>query len=68
MVNIYINFVEPKYLNMLHAKFQDHRTIGFGGKVLNDFTIYGRGSHLGHMTYTIYINFHRPRRLHAIKI
>ena len=30
------------------------------------FTIYGRGGHLGHVTWTIYINFSSPypRRLH----
>ena len=30
------------------------------------FTIYGRGGHLGHVTWTIYINFRSrfPRRLH----
>ena len=30
------------------------------------FTIYGRGCHIGHVTLTIYINFHSPfpMRLH----
>ena len=52
---------------MLHAKFQHHRTSGSGEedffKVL---TIYGHGGHLGHVTWTIYINFRSsfPRRLH----
>ena len=50
---------------MLHAKFQDHRTSGSGEE---DFlsTIYGHGGHLGHVTWTIYINFCSPfpRRLH----
>ena len=51
---------------MLHAKFQDHRTSGYGEE---DFfrvsTIYGHGGHLGHVTWTIYINFRSPfpRRL-----
>ena len=33
---------------------------------LRVFTIYGRGGHLGHVTWTIYINFRSPfpRRLH----
>ena len=50
---------------MLHAKFQDHRT---SGRYLKVFTIYGHGCHLGHMTWTIYINFRSPfpRRLHMI--
>ena len=47
---------------MIHAKFQDHRTSGSG----EDFTICGHHSHLGHVTWTIYINFRSPfpRRLH----
>ena len=52
---------------MLHAKFQDHRTYGSGEEdFLKVFTIYGHGSHLGHVTLTIYINFRSPfpRRLH----
>ena len=51
---------------MIHAKFQDHRTFGSGEKDYEGFTIYGHGSHLGHVTYTIYINFLSPfpRRLH----
>ena len=36
---------------MLHAKFQDHRTL----KV----SIYGHGGHLGHVICTIYINFQK---------
>ena len=36
---------------MLHAKFQDHLTSGSGKKrILNVFTIYGHGGHLGHVT------------------
>ena len=52
---------------MLHAKFQDHGTKGFGEEdFFNDFTIYGHGGNLGHVTWTIYINFLSPlpRRLH----
>ena len=53
---------------MLHAKFQDHRTFGSGEEDLLRFfpIIYGHGSHLGHVTWTIYINFRSPfpRRLH----
>ena len=47
---------------MIHAKFQDHRTSGPGEEI----TIYGHGGHLGHMTWTIYINFRSPfpKRLH----
>ena len=49
---------------MLQAKFQDHRTSGSG--FLKVFTKYGHGGHLGHVTWTIYINFRSPfpRRLH----
>ena len=52
---------------MLHAKFQDNRTSGSGEEDLfKVFTIYGHGGHLGHVTWTIYINFCStfPRRLH----
>ena len=55
---------------MLHAKVQDLRTSGYGEEdLLKVFTIYGHGGHLGHLTWTIYINFGSPfpRRLH-IKI
>ena len=49
---------------MFHVKFHDHRTIS---SVEEDFTIYGHGGHLGHVTWIIqYINFLSPfsRRLH----
>ena len=52
---------------MLHAKFQDHRPSGSGEEdFLRFLTIYGHGGHLGHVTWTIYINFRSPfpRRLH----
>ena len=52
---------------MLHAKFQDHRTSGSGEvDFFKVFTIYGHGGHLGHVTWTIHINFRSPypRRLH----
>ena len=64
-VIIYINFVELES-PMLHAMFQDHRTSGSGEEdFLKVFTIYGHDGHLGHVTWTIYINFHSPfpRRL-----
>ena len=38
---------------MLHAKFQDHRTSGSGEDFFKGFTIYGHGSHHGHVTCTI---------------
>ena len=45
---------------MLHAKFQVHRTSGAREE------LYGRGGHLGHVTWTIYITYRCPfpRRLH----
>ena len=43
---------------MFHAKFHDHRTIS---SVEEDFTIYGHGGHLGHVTWIIqYTNFLSP--------
>ena len=52
---------------MLHAKFQDHRISGSGEEeFFKVFSIYGHGGHLGHVTWTIYINLLSPlpRRLH----
>ena len=52
---------------MLHAKFQDHRIYGSGEEdFFKVFTKFGNGSHLGHVTWTIYINFRSPfsRRIH----
>ena len=44
---------------MLHAKFQNHRPSGSREKrFLKAFAIYSHGSHLGHVTLTIYIYFH----------
>ena len=40
---------------MLHTKFQGHRSIGSG---VENFTIYGHGGHLGHVTLLICRNFH----------
>ena len=51
---------------MLHTKFRENRPAGSGEDFLRVFTIYGHGGHLGHVTWTIYINFRSPfpRRLH----
>ena len=40
---------------MLHTKFQGHQPLDSREDVfkLKDFTIYGHGGHLGHVTYTI---------------
>ena len=54
---------------MLHAKFRGNRLAGSGEEdFLRVFTIYGRGSHLGHVTWTIYIYFGSPfpKGLHII--
>ena len=46
---------------MLHTKFQGHRSIGSGEEdFLKVFTIYGHGSHLGHVTRTILTTFRSP--------
>ena len=66
-VIIYINFVELEF-KLLYAKFHDHMTISSVGEDFESFfTINEHGSHLGHVTHTIYINFlsHFPRRLHT---
>ena len=52
---------------MLHTKFQDHRTNGSGEEdFFNVFPIYRHGGDLGHVIWTIYLNFLSPlpRRLH----
>ena len=52
---------------MLHTKFRGNWPAGSGEKdFFKVFTIYGHGSHLGHVTWTIYTNFRSPfpRRLH----
>ena len=55
---IYTNFVDLRSL-MLHAKFQNHRPSGSEEEDFEkNFAIYSHGSHLGHVTLTIYINFH----------
>ena len=44
---------------MLHIKFQGHWSIGSGEEeFFKVFTIYGHGSHVGHVTQLICINFH----------
>ena len=63
---IYINFVELLSL-MLCTKFLNHRLSGSGEEdFLKVFAIYSHGGHLGHVTWTIYINFCSPflRMLH----
>ena len=57
-VIIFINLVGLEH-PMQHTKFQGHRFF----KV---FTIYGHGSHLGHVTWTVWTNFRSPiqRRFH----
>ena len=46
---------------MLHAKFQDHRTSGSGEEDFLRFLPYmGMAAILGHVTWTIYINFRSP--------
>ena len=51
---------------MLHTKFRENWPAGSGEDFFKVFAIYGHGGHLGHVTWTIYINFRSPfpRRLH----
>ena len=52
---------------MLHTKFRENRPAGSGEEDFwRVFTIYGRGSHLGHVTSIMSINFHflEPESLH----
>ena len=43
---------------MLHTKFHGNQPAGSGEDFRRVFTIYGRGSHLGHVTSIMLINFH----------
>ena len=46
---------------MFQAKFHNHRSSGSEElRFIKVFAIYGHGGHLGHVTLTIYINFHSP--------
>ena len=52
--------VELLSLN-LHAKFQNHWPSGSGEEdFLKVFALYSHGGHLGHVTWTIYVNFCSP--------
>ena len=55
-VIIWTNLVVLEY-TMLYTKFQGHRPLG-SKKIFEGFTIYGPGSHLGHVTQNIWTNFH----------
>ena len=66
MIIIWTNLVGPTTL-MLHTKSQGHRPSGYWEEDFwRVFTIYGRGSHLGHVTRTIWTDFCSPtlRSLH----
>ena len=46
---------------MLHTKFHEHRPASSGEEdFLLVFTIYGRGGHLGHVTWILQSNFRSP--------
>ena len=51
---------------MLHTKFQGHWSIGSGEEdFFKVFTVYGHGSHVGHVTQTILNNFSFLKALEA---
>ena len=46
---------------MLHTTFRGNLSTGSGGEdFLSFFIIYGRGGHLGHVTWNIYTDFGPP--------
>ena len=53
---IYTNFVELLSL-MVHVKFQNHRPSDSGEEHFKGYSINTHGGHLGHVTWTIYIDF-----------
>ena len=65
MVIIHTNY-DGQDSPMLHTKFCENWPAGSGEDFGRVFTLYGRGGHLGHVTWTIYIDFRSPfpRRLH----
>ena len=64
MVNPGSSFEQTVVLEhpMPHTKFQGRRPFGSGEDCFKVFTIYGHGSHLGHVTWTPRLN-KLPRRL-----
>ena len=53
---------------MLHTTFRENRPAGSGEEdFLRNFTIYGHGGHLGHMTSIVSSDFHFlvPESFHA---
>ena len=57
MVMIYINY-DGQESQLLHTKFRENRPNRSGEDFLRVFTIYGHGSHLGHVTKIRLTNFH----------
>ena len=52
---------------MLHTKFQGHWSIGSGEEdFFKVFTVYGHGSHVGHVTQTILYKFSFLKALEAV--
>ena len=45
---------------MLHTKFRENQPAGSGEDFSRVFTIYGRGSHFGHVTQMPRTNFYSP--------
>ena len=51
---------------MLHTKFRGNRSTSSQKKIFKGFfTIYGHGSHLGHVTSSIELNFHVLKSSHT---
>ena len=63
---VWTNLVYPTS-PMLHTKSQGHWPSGSGEDSSRVFTIYGRGSHLGNVTRTIWTNF-RSRVLRSLRM
>ena len=58
MVTIYTNKIELTPQMLHYTKFWGNQPRGCGQEdIFKIFTIYGHGGHLGHVTWTKYINF-----------
>ena len=63
---IYVNYDGPASLMLHYISFVEIGPLVLEKKMFKVFAIYSHGGHLGHVTRTIYINFHSPflRMLH----
>ena len=57
---IYVNYDGPASPMLHYISFVEIGPLVLEKKMFKAFAIYSHGGHLGHVTRTIYINFHSP--------